>query len=99
SSLTPVSPLGRNHNGWNVYSATASFGYSTIALPVRSSLSSFSLEHLESDYDSTVATSLGYNHSGPKGSVYLLYTPSYVRRVRFTDLKSFNQSLNLTLSR
>src|SRR5258708_4733225 len=94
SSLIETTPLGRDRNGWRLYNATASFGYSTLALPNSSSANPFSLERLGGDYDSTVSTSVGYNYIGQQSSVSLLYSPSYVRRVRYSELSTLNQSLN-----
>lgn len=95
SSAIPISPLSREHNGWRLYNATTSFGYSSLALPTNSAVSAFSLERLEGDYDSTASVSLGYNYAGPKSALSLLYAPSYVRRVRYSQLSTFNHSLNL----
>ncbi|MBV6433915.1 MAG: hypothetical protein IANPNBLG_04149 [Bryobacteraceae bacterium] len=91
------SPLGRGQKGWSIYNITGSFGYSTLALPVDQL--AFSLQRLESDYDGTASASFGYNYKGEKGAVSLLYSPSLVGRVRYSDLNAFNQSLNLTASR
>jgi hypothetical protein len=93
SPLVPISPLSRNNSGWSLYNASASFGYSAIALPT-SNARAFSLERVAGDYDGTASISFGYNYTGPKGSVSLLYAPSYVNRVRYSQLNSFNQSLN-----
>ncbi len=95
SSAIPISPLSREHNGWRLYNATTSFGYSSLALPTNSAVSPFSLERLEGDYDGTASVSVGYNYAGPKGALSLLYAPSYVRRVRYSQLSTFNHSLNL----
>jgi hypothetical protein len=92
-----ASPLGRGQKGWSIYNITGSFGYSTLALPVDQL--AFSLQRLESDYDGTASASFGYNYKGEKGAVSLLYSPSFVGRVRYSDLNAFNQSLNLTASR
>jgi hypothetical protein len=92
-------PLGREQNGWRLYNVTASFGYSTLALPSVGTLPAFSLERLESDYDGTASASFGYNYGTSKTHVSMLYSPSYVRRVRFSELKTFNQSMSLSVSR
>ncbi|HUQ92343.1 MAG TPA: hypothetical protein VM120_11735 [Bryobacteraceae bacterium] len=100
SPLLPlVSALGREQSGWRFYNASASFGYSTIALPLNSALPAFALERLQSDYDGTATASMGYAFSGENTRVSLLYSPSYVRRVRFSELKAFNQSLGFSVSR
>lgn len=101
SRFSPVrtSPLGRAHNGWRVYGVSASFGYSTLALPLTGSAISFGLERLESDYDGTASASVGYSYGGPKSNVSLLYSPSMVRRVRFSGLNALNQSAGFRAAR
>ena len=96
SPILPVQtgPMGREHMGWRLYNAAASFGYSTLAFPNSSNAIAFGLERLKGDYDGTMSTAFGYNDADPKGSISLLYAPSYVSRVRYSDLSSFNHSLN-----
>ena len=96
SPILPVQtgPMGREHMGWRLYNAAASFGYSTLAFPNSSNAIAFGLERLKGDYDGTMSTAFGYNYADPKGSISLLYAPSYVSRVRYSDLSSFNHSLN-----
>ena len=97
-SSAEVSPLGRAQGGWRFYNANFSFGYTTLALPTNSTVPAFSLGRIESDYDGTASSSLGYNYTGAKTRLSLIYSPSYARRVRFSQVKSFNQALNFTFS-
>ena len=97
SSIAPMSPLSRNHNGWQLYNVSASLGYSSLALPP-TLLSVAGLGRLESDFDGTAAASFGYNFTGSKSSITMLYSPSVVGRVRYSQLSALNQSLSLTVS-
>jgi hypothetical protein len=92
SPAVPVSPLGRERQGWRMYNVATSFGYSSLAL--QNSINTFSLQRLEGDYDATASVSFGYNYRGLKGGISLLYVPSYVGRVKYSQLSSFNQFLN-----
>lgn len=99
SGIAQTNPLGRSKVGWQLYSVTTSFGYSTLALPATQIPLGIGLDRLESDYDATASTSFGYNYNGGKSNVSLLYSPSLVRRVRYSRLSALNQSLALTVSR
>jgi hypothetical protein len=105
SSFVNLNPLGRAQNGWRLFSVTGSFGYSTLALPANSgvigspSVPSFALGQLQSDYDTTASAAFGYNYSAPKSTISLFYSPSYVRRYRFSKIKAFNQTMGINLHR
>ncbi|MCZ2147249.1 MAG: hypothetical protein LC126_05690 [Bryobacterales bacterium] len=92
--IQPATQEVTNQNGWRLYSASASFGYSTLALPV-SYMPTYSLQQLQGDFDGIASASFGYNFTGSKGSFSLLYSPSVVGRVRYSNLSSYNQSLNM----
>lgn len=94
-----LNPLGRANNGWRIFNVTGSFGYSTLALPTNTALFGFALERLQSDYDATAGATVGYNYAAPKTVVSLFYAPSYVRRIRYSQIKTFNQTLGFNLSR
>lgn len=98
-TTTAGTPLSRDHNGWRLYDVSASTGYSTLALPITNTFAAYSLERLESDYDGIASASFGYNYKSGRGTVSLLYTPSYVARVRYSQLNTLNQNLNITASR
>jgi len=99
SGIAPTNPLGRSKIGWQLHNVTTSFGYSTLALPATQIPLGIGLDRLESDYDGTASASFGYNYNGGKSSVSMLYSPSLVRRVRYSRLSALNQSLALTVSR
>lgn len=100
SSILPaINPLARDQQGLRLYNVTASFGYSNLALPGSSLLPAFAFERLQSDYDGTAAAAFGYNYTAnPNTSVSILYSPSYVRRVRFSEIKAFNQSATVSVA-
>lgn len=92
--IQPSTPAATNQNGWHLYNASASFGYSTLAMPV-AYLPTYSLQQLRGDFDGLASASFGYNFTGQKGNFSLLYSPSVVGRVRYSNLSSYNQSLNM----
>jgi hypothetical protein len=95
-SLLDGGLFGPEKNGLHIYNVTASVGYSSL-------LGAFSnandLQGHGGNYYSSAGVSLGYSHSGAQLSVRVMYVPSYSGTYRYSSLNSFNQRLNLTLSR
>ena len=85
--------VGR-HGKFELYNVTTSVGYSSLG---NFGTSSSALGTLGADYDITSAVSAGYSSTGEGGYFSLIYTPSYTRRIRFSNLSAFDQSLALSL--
>jgi hypothetical protein len=87
--------VGR-HGKFELYSAAASVGYSSVG---NFGTSSSALGSFAPDYDVISSLAVGYNSTGSVGYISLVYTPSYIQRMRFSYLSSFNESLAVSLSR
>lgn len=95
SLLQQGAPTARQ-NGWNLFGGSYSFGYFTFNVPPSSPNGPL---RTESDYDSTASVSAGYTHVSPRTSFGLVYTPTLTRRVRYSNLRAFNQSVSVSLTR
>jgi hypothetical protein len=77
-------------NGFHLYSATASSGYSSI-------LNAFDFsgtnQRLGSDIAAWASLSTGFTRIGSRSRVSVAYTPSYSGRFRYSGLQSLNQNL------
>jgi len=89
-------PTTGHHGRFELYTASTSLGYSSLG---NLGTSSIALGSLAADYDVTSSLAAGYSSVGEGGYFSLVYTPSYTRRVRFSRLSAFDQSLALSLRR
>lgn len=87
-------PVGFGNNGFHIYSATLSAGYFSSAL-----IGGNTVPGAGGDYQGWASITSGYSFSGTKGVFSMDYTPEYTDRVRYSNLRSFNQNLSLNWSR
>ena len=80
----------RSGNGFHIYSATASSGYSSLLNAFDFSGSS---RTLGSDVAAWGSLSTGFTRMGPRGQLAISYVPTYSGRFRYGGLHSLNQNL------
>jgi len=95
SPLATADIFAQGLNGFQVYSASASFGYNSIANPGSGGASNL----LGGDYNAVGSVSMGYQRVVARTNIGIIYTPSYFGRIRYPELGQFNQSLGFTVAR
>jgi hypothetical protein len=91
--LNPVAPHAQ---GLRLTNAGVFSGYSTVAMPNGSSMSTVPMGP---DYNFGGEATISWNHSRPKTNASFAYTPSYMGFARFSDWNAFNHTLSFTVSR
>ena len=87
-------PVGFGANGFHLYSASLAAGYMSSAFGAGTLAPG-----LGGDYQGWASLTGGYSFTGPKGVFAIDYTPGYTARLRYSQLRSFNQALTLTGTR
>lgn len=99
TSFTQASVPTARENGWSIFGATSSLGYSTFTVPSNGPLGQVGPPQRENDYDATMSISAGYSYVAPRTSFSMIYMPTLVRRVRYSNLHTLNQAISLSLTR
>lgn len=98
-----VNPFGGvpetpERGGFYMYNVSAFTQYSSRIVPLRYAFSPGGAS-LESDEAIGGSATFGWNHPAPRGQLSLVYSPSYIGMVRYSQLNSLNQTLSFSASR
>ena len=91
-----LNSVGDGTNGFHIYGASLSSGYSTFPLNYGTT-AALSTVNRTPAFDASGATSLGYLHVAPRSSFNLTYTPSYYRRLDSLHQQSFTENLSMSV--
>ena len=98
SAISPVTSFLPVRNGFGVDGVTVFSQYYSVARPAFA-LGASQPVNLGFDVASGVEGTLGWNHTGPRGSAALTYTGSYAARARYSDWNANDHALGLRLDR
>ena len=89
--------LGRLH-GFRLYNVSAFSTWQSIASPSTGGLVPYS-SNLRSDMSYGGEATVGWSHPGARSNVSLVYTSSYMGRVRYSEWNALNHALRFSASR